>query len=517
MQPRPGGAGEPHGSSGPRCGAAAHLWLLVVGVLLGNGCSAPDPRAVATVVPPVAVPATPVVAMSGTAVPQSSVTRAAADASATRAQTAELTAEPTATPSPTLAVFSLAAPRPLPDLGGRIVWVEEREEQERQLGSVVSLELASGRRETLWEDALTLGHWAVAPTTGMAAYITDRDGRAALVVRELAHGAEATVVVLDEDEGTTLAGPSWHPNGRSLGYAVAGSACYDLNDSSPCAYRVVDAADGVDEAIWSGQRSAFPYACDCDFGWNWEPASSRVAVFEHPFESTFSRQLSLVESGSQAAIGRYDVANEFHARAQSADRVWIALVDSASYYGSLFPLSRLLGADPERWPGESRVRLFNIQTGGILDLGGWESAVGFTQPIWSPDGAWLAFAEPTGPFLDPTPVPTATGHPSPMPTPMGYPPPQPAPDPVGSARGEFQASGTTVWALSREGRVLARIELPHADALPVAVSPSAEHLLIAVHSPDLRALDVHAYRVSDGVGGFLATIPSGPTRFWWLP
>ena len=45
MQPRPGGEGDHHGMSRPRRGSAAHLWLLVIGALLGNGCSAPSPHA----------------------------------------------------------------------------------------------------------------------------------------------------------------------------------------------------------------------------------------------------------------------------------------------------------------------------------------------------------------------------------------------------------------------------------------------------------------------------------------
>ena len=388
---------------------------VLVGALLIGGCSAAPPGSgQATQVGETVAPAT-TVANVARATPPANEIQSTSTESTSPPSTKPPPATPSATPTHTPKPFSRAKPLPLPGLGGRIVWVNQWKDEEVLLGTVNSFDVLAGPIEKMWTDEFSVRRWSIAPRSNMTAYVTVRDGINVLMARRLMPEAKGTVVARSTMLDTTVAQAIWDQSGQNLVYAV-----HDFwgteNESRPCEYRVVDSSGQHDTAIWSGEKSEFPNTWSCGYEWYWEPGSERIALFEHPHESTYSKQVTTVGRNAKGAIGRLAVANESHARAQSADRVWIALLDSASYYAARFALSDHIYVDPDRWPGRSLVRLFNIQTGGLVDLGAWETDVGFTQPVWSPDGAWIAFAEPKGTFIDPTPMPspnsTRSGYPS---------------------------------------------------------------------------------------------------------
>jgi len=408
---------------------------------------------------------------------------------------------PTATPSPaaTRLPLSVAEQPPLPGLSGHIVWwgIDES-------GAMHDLDAEAWTHGVLWAD-VGLGHvwgWRVEPPAPEIVYSRDGDPGEQLVARALAPGAEPRLLATDGDRWTVLASPVWSADGDRLAFLRLGLSDYDGPAGDVCEVHMVDRFGARDRVVWSGSARDPTRSFGCPDRIYWEPASGRIGMFEHAFEDPISRRFALLDQSGPDVVQPMDLQVESRAHAQSPDRIWLAILESASYYGMRYPFLDAMHVDEERWPGEARVRLLNLVNGGVLDIVRESTAVGFTWPVWAPDGTWLAFAQKTGTLAPATPGPPAAAYP-------GHASPAPRPT--------LSVTGVRIRAVSREGRPLLDLPLDTPDAWPVAVSPDGRFVLVAQSSWRTPSTHLFAYRIADGAGGLVATFGAAEPFVAWVP
>jgi hypothetical protein len=406
-------------------------------------------------------------------------------------------------------VAALAAPWPT-DLSGRFVWWSSSAAGD---GELRVLDLASGRHERLWS---VPGAPVLSPDRHRVAYVAPtRDGEE-LVVRELSAGAQPTVVAGDPTTGpASISVLEWDAEGIRLLVGRYPPADYAPQAEDRCELYAVSQDGTGERLLWAGSPADFPMDNGCPTLLFWDPASSRVAALEHGFEDPLSSRLTLLDLGGGGVVAHYDVQTSQLGHAQSPDGAWLASVDAPAYYGLGMPVAEAMHPSPTRWPGRAVLRLLHLASGELREVGGWETAVGLVHPVWSPDGRWLAVAEPLGEWrvaASPVPADVASGYPAPA---------DPLPPAVATSEPTFQGSGTRIRMVRMDGTPMGEVTVDAAGAWPAAVSPDGRQVLVVTFDYGRRTADLHVVHAAAGTVSALATIWVGPTDqkpfIAWVP
>jgi hypothetical protein len=281
----------------------------------------------------------------------------------------------------------------------------------------------------------------------------------------------------------------WSTDGR---IAYPFSRAEYLGDQFPsptdrCEFHARDAAGRPPAVLWAGTWSDFAESADCPGLLAWHPPSGRILVAEYAFESPMSTRLSLLAGDGGGIVARPDIHLSWVGVAASPDGSQAAIVDSAAYR-SADPFAALLFSYPDFPPDPARLRLFDLVSGTERTVAAWPTDVGFAAPVWSADGAWLAFAQPHGNF-----------HPL---------------EPPDDAR--WKQESTTIWVLNPTGKVVTELPDLPPDSWPVASSPDGRHLLVHQGAIGTGTQVLSTYSIPDGAGGPVAVIGGARSAVAWV-
>ncbi len=429
---------------------------------------------------------------------------------------AEEHATPDAVPSRTALPTGEAAGIPSRLASGRIVVVVD--DVEGGGASIVSLDPSSGSETKLWTipEALLLTKWQVSPDGGSASYVVEKRGSA-----DAADGAELFVrgLTLDADPvpvaGATgapmlLSGLSWSPDSQALVFAARpdleeegltsgypgprtpayGSADWAAAYPHPTMFtlRAYGATlDGLESSATARGKQAqadqllslaheMPGAGAGLELVAWSPEESRMAFVEASVDGGPAGGILLVDVSAGEVFAEHHLDTRIEDVAFSPDGRLLAVASAA---------------DP------ARIWLLACETGELQALAevepGWVPA----SPVWSPDGAWLAWTE-----LPDTRAPLAA--------------------PTARVRLlDFarlaEASGDTIELGSVLAPRLLSFEDHHLHA--VAFSPDSKALLVAEHGPFSPVWEsVSVYEVADDSRWELSWgVPAGAWRLSWVP
>lgn len=410
---------------------------------------------------------------------------------------------------------------PLPErlLTGRLIVLSATGSDQGEVAWQV--DPVSGETAQLWqEDGDTaIAGWRVAPDGRRAAYLstsTGSDGRVELVVRQLQADAAPVPAWQAGEAQARPAGFAWSPDSASLvigqlasenalveargetGGRVAEDASGDEpaestrgraprdgspsspgSGSSPMELRRIAIGEAMSGDGGEPANSSLPTEVVCTLEATsstyapgrlvqWSPASGRAAVLEPSPDGGIASAVALFDSSSGALFERLPVDLAMEDVVPSFDRERVAVAVS--------------GAEP-------RVGVIELASGEIRDLAhsaeGWVPA----NPVWSPDGEWLAWTE--------------------------------------SARALSTWEGTTsrvravplTGAIDEAGHPGLTITMDGQETRAVAFSPDSHLLLVAeaeLFVPEPYRLSVYELDTRDG-GPLPWPLPAGTWHIDWVP
>jgi dipeptidyl aminopeptidase/acylaminoacyl peptidase len=259
-------------------------------------------------------------------------------------------------------------------------------------------DLTTGERETLWttEQGANISDWSPSPDRQRVAYrsilrSTPTEAVESLIVRDLEVGAEALVVAAADTSISRFAGFVWSPDGSSLAYGrqfggLLGAAETDAGAQLDPVWElhVVRAAkpnggSADDRVIWQQQGDSERLSGLALVAWH--PDSATAAIQRVATDSGIIEGFTLVDTDMgvvRDSVAPGGLASESLA---SPDGRWLALPD----------------ADGPR----TSVRLLELSTGRLREIGEPVAQAQVGALLWSPDSSWLAWAEDDTPAPEP--------------------------------------------------------------------------------------------------------------------
>jgi len=283
------------------------------------------------------------------------------------------------TPAPGLAAV-------LPDLPGRIVAIAAVPEAMRNRALAFGPSDDAVPRE-LWTtpDGANVSDWSPAPDGRRVAYrviqrSSPTEAVESIVVRALdPRAAPITVASIDTAEAR-LAGFVWIADGRGravaylvrVGPLVTGESGPSDPPQAWELHRVdlgAGAGNPADHVVWrvEGESAGAPGLLLV----GWDAAAERAALAEIAGDSGLAAAVRVLDTSAGTAVQRVDVSLAASDITMSPDGHWLALSESV--------------ASPPT------VRLLELSTGDVTTLARSDDGARPGKPLWSPDGAWLAW------------------------------------------------------------------------------------------------------------------------------
>lgn len=267
---------------------------------------------------------------------------------------------------------------------------------------VAALDLGAGTMAPLWStrEGGNISDWTPAPAGDRIAFRTilrlgsTVEALESITVQDLAPGSVPVDVTATDTRQARLAGFVWAPAGDAIAYGLTVGRGIDPADVRPERWelRVVGVPPRGAPAALGAPTPAAPIgdvlaeipidpAERVDLALlAYDPASGRAAVAETARDSGLTGALRLVDTAT-GAVERLPTGAGRDLAAPSPDGRRLALAT----------------AGEDGW----RVESVDLATGGRVTLANLPAGAVAAQPVWSPDGRWLAWPEVRGVFGDP--------------------------------------------------------------------------------------------------------------------